>query len=83
MKPEKLKSGNWRCKVYLGMDENGKKLFKSVTAPTRKEAIAKAAELALDDKKIKQLVIALMLTFVKKSPSFRLIPCKDIRLWQG
>lgn len=53
MKPEKLKSGNWRCKVYLGMDENGKKLFKSVTAPTRKEAIAKAAELALDDKKIK------------------------------
>ena len=53
MKPEKLKSGNWRCKVYLGMDENGKKLFKSVTAPTKKEAIAKAAELALDDKKIK------------------------------
>lgn len=54
MKPEKLKSGNWRCKVYLGTDENGKKLFKSVTAPTKKEAIAKAAELALDDKKLQQ-----------------------------
>ena len=54
MKPEKLKSGNWRCKVYLGTDPDGKKIFKSVTAPTKKEAIAKAAELALDDKKIKQ-----------------------------
>jgi integrase len=53
MKPEKLKSGNWRCKVYLGTDNSGKKIFKSVTAPTKKEAIAKAAELALDDKKIK------------------------------
>ena len=54
MKPEKLKSGNWRCKVYLGKDENGKQLFASVTAPTKKEAIAKASELALDDKKAKQ-----------------------------
>lgn len=54
MKPEKLKSGNWRCKVYLGTDPDGKKIFKSVTAPTKKEAIARAAELALDDKKIKQ-----------------------------
>lgn len=53
MKPEKLKSGNWRCKVYLGKDSTGKQLFKSVTAPTKKEAIAKAAELALDDKKAK------------------------------
>ena len=49
MKPEKLKSGNWRCKVYLGMDENGKKLFKSVTAPTRKEAIALAAEIVANE----------------------------------
>ena len=54
MKPEKLKSGNWRCKVYLGTDNTGKKIFKSVTAPTKKEAIAKAAELALDDKKLQQ-----------------------------
>lgn len=49
MKPEKLKSGNWRCKVYLGMDKNGKKLFKSVTAPTRKEAIALAAEIVSNE----------------------------------
>jgi len=40
MKPEKLKSGNWRCKVFLGTDLNGKKKFASVTAPTKKEALA-------------------------------------------
>ena len=54
MKPEKLKSGNWRCKVYLGRDESGKQIFKSVTAPTKKEALALAAEFALDDKKLQQ-----------------------------
>lgn len=48
MKPEKLKSGNWRCKIFLGTDLNGKKKFASVTAPTKKEALAKAAELQLD-----------------------------------
>ena len=54
MKPEKLKSGNWRCKVYLGKDPSGKSLFASVTAPTKKEALAKASELALDEKRAKQ-----------------------------
>ncbi len=54
MKPEKLKSGNWRCKIYLGVDESGKKKFASVTAPTKKEALAKAAELATDTKLIEQ-----------------------------
>ena len=49
MKPEKLKSGNWRCKVFIGTDPNGKKLFKSITAPTKKEALAKAAELACNE----------------------------------
>jgi len=54
MKPEKLKSGNWRCKVFLGTDLNGKKKFASVTAPTKKEALARAAELSLDTKKAAQ-----------------------------
>ena len=54
MKPEKLKSGNWRCKVYLGKDEHGKLRFASVTAKTKKEALAKASEIALDEKLIKQ-----------------------------
>ncbi len=54
MKPEKLKSGNWRCRVYIGKDANGKKKSLSVTAPTKKEALAKAAELQLNNKSIQQ-----------------------------
>ncbi len=54
MKPERLKSGNWRCKVFLGADENGKKRFASVTAPTKKEALAQAAELSNNAKLVEQ-----------------------------
>lgn len=54
MKPERLKSGNWRCKVFLGRDAHGKQQFASVTAPTKKEVMAKASEIALDEKLIKQ-----------------------------
>ena len=34
----KLKSGNWRIEVFVRTDENGKKIRKSFTAPTRWEA---------------------------------------------
>ena len=34
---KKLQSGNYRCRVYLGK-ENGKDVYKSFTAPTKKEA---------------------------------------------
>lgn len=34
----KLPSGNWRVRVYIGMDNNGKKQYKSITASTKKEA---------------------------------------------
>lgn len=34
----KLKSGNWNVKIYVGKDENGKRIRKSFTAPTRWEA---------------------------------------------
>lgn len=35
---KKLPSGKWRCLVYVGRDENGKRKYKSFTADTRKEA---------------------------------------------
>ena len=35
---KKLKSGNWRCLAYIGKDKEGKRLYKSFTAPTKKEA---------------------------------------------
>jgi integrase len=47
---KKLPSGNWRVNLFLGRDENGKQLFKSFTAPTRKEAEYKAAEFSLTHK---------------------------------
>ena len=44
MKATKLKSGNWNVRVYVGKDANGNSITRSVTAPTRKEAIEKAVE---------------------------------------
>lgn len=41
MKPEKLPSGNWRIRVYLG-EVNGKKKWKSVTGATKTEVMRKA-----------------------------------------
>lgn len=32
---KKLPSGSWRCVVYLGKDNKGKKIQKSITCPTR------------------------------------------------
>lgn len=42
--PKKLPSGRWRCLVYVGKDENGKRKYRSVTADTKKESIAQAAQ---------------------------------------
>lgn len=41
---KKLPSGSWRALVYTGKDANGKRQYKSFTAPTRKEAEFLAAE---------------------------------------
>ncbi len=46
-KAKKLKSGSWRVQVYDRTDENGKRHYKSFTAPTKKEAEYKASEYAL------------------------------------
>lgn len=43
MKAKQLPSGAWRCRVYMGKDENGKKIYKSVTDPDRRHCEAIAA----------------------------------------
>lgn len=45
--PKKMPSGNWRVRVFLGKDKDGKKKYKSVTAPTKKEAKKAADRLEL------------------------------------
>ena len=47
---EKLPSGNWRAKVFVERDRNGKKIFKSFTAETKKQAEYMAAEFAMKTK---------------------------------
>lgn len=42
MKAEKLPSGRWRVRVYLGI-EDGKRKYRSVTANTKPEALREAA----------------------------------------
>lgn len=46
MKATKLPSGNWRARVYLGKDKDGKKLFRSITAPTKTECLLEANAIA-------------------------------------
>lgn len=43
-KAKKLPSGNWRARAFLGADADGKKQYKSFTAPTKREAEYLAAE---------------------------------------
>lgn len=38
MNARKLPSGSWRARLFLGEDEQGKKHYKSFTAPTKREA---------------------------------------------
>ena len=40
----KTASGNYRCLAYIGKDENGKRIYKSFTAKTKKEAERMAIE---------------------------------------
>lgn len=50
-KAKKLPSGNWRVNQFICRNENGKQVFESFTAPTKKEAEYLAAEFALKNKK--------------------------------
>ncbi len=49
-KAKKLPSGNWRVDLYVGTDDNGKRIYKSFTAGTKKEAEFLAAEYNLKRK---------------------------------
>lgn len=46
--PKKLPSGSWRIQIYVGKDENGKKIVESITAPTKKEAEEAARQRELE-----------------------------------
>lgn len=50
-KAKKLPSGNWRVLLFDGKDENGKRIYKSFTAETKKEAEYLASEYATGRKK--------------------------------
>ena len=49
-KAKKLPSGSWRVNLYVGTDDNGKRVYKSFTAETKKEAEFLAAEYNLKRK---------------------------------
>ncbi|MDE5946691.1 MAG: site-specific integrase [Oscillospiraceae bacterium] len=46
----KLPSGNWRIRVYIGKDKNGKKIYKSFTAKTKREAQYMASDYLMHKK---------------------------------
>ena len=45
---KKLPSGSWRCQVYAGKDDSGKRQYKSFTASTKKEAELFAAQFSME-----------------------------------
>ena len=47
---KKLPSGNWRVNLFVGKDINGKRIYKSFTAETKKQAEFLAAEYNLKRK---------------------------------
>ena len=61
-KAKKLPSGSWRVQVFAGLDENGKQIRKSFTAPTKTEAEYMAAEFKARHKEIAKDSSAMTLT---------------------
>lgn len=49
-KAKKLPSGSWRVQVYAGKDSNGKKIMKSFTADTKRDAEFLAAQFLAENK---------------------------------
>lgn len=49
-KAKKLPSGSWRVNQYVGKDADGKRIYKSFTADTKKEAEYMAAEYVMHNK---------------------------------
>lgn len=48
MKVTKLPSGNYRCRVYVGKDASGKKLWKSITGPDKKRVVLEASKFSVE-----------------------------------
>lgn len=47
MKATKLPSGNYRCRVEIGRDSSGKRIWKSITGPNKRAVEAEAAAFAV------------------------------------
>lgn len=47
---KKLPSGSWRCQVFSHRDGSGKRVYKSFTAPTKKQAELMAAQYSAGEK---------------------------------
>lgn len=47
---KRLGSGNWRARAYVGVGKDGKKIYKSFTAPTKREAEYLATEFLIKKK---------------------------------
>lgn len=52
MKAKKLASGSWNVQVFVGLDQDGKRIRKSFTAPTKKEAEYLAASFKAHHKEV-------------------------------
>lgn len=50
MKATKLPSGNYRCRVEIGRDASGKRIWKSFTGPNKKRVEAEAAAFAVGNR---------------------------------
>ena len=48
MKATKLPSGNYRCRVYVGKDSTGKKIWKSITGPNKKRVELEASKFSVE-----------------------------------
>lgn len=56
---KKIPSGKWRVQMYMGVDDKGKRIYKSFTASTKKEAEFMAASYKLTGKEKKQSKLTL------------------------
>lgn len=54
---KKLPSGNWRVNLYVGKDENGKRIYRSFTAETKREAEYLSAQYNLKRKEKPEMTV--------------------------
>lgn len=77
-KAKKLASGSWRCLVYDYTDANKKRIYKSFTADTKKEAEYLASEFLAHKDKVKEsqkkMTVAVGLDYYIKSKEQSLSP---------